>query len=196
MRSSEAICPLHNTAVPLSFGSIHIKIKGTNIQETIGIIKEQFLKFFPEQPFSYTFLEDEIEGYYEAEKRWNKIIRYASILAILIACSGLFGLTSLTVVRRTKEIAIRKVNGASVSGIVFLLSKQFTFPILLSNIIVWPVAYYAMNRWLQNFAYRIDISWLIFALAGGLALVIALATVSYQAIKAARANPVDSLRYE
>jgi putative ABC transport system permease protein len=185
-----------NTAMPLPFASIHIKIKGTNIQETIGIIKEQFLKLFPEQPFSYTFLEDKIAGYYKSEKRWNSIIRYASILAILIACSGLFGLTLLTVARRTKEIAIRKVNGASISSIVFLLSKQFAFLVLLSNIIAWPIAWYAMNRWLQNFAYRINIGWWMFVLAGLLALVIALLTVSYQAIKAARANPVDALRYE
>ena len=174
----------------------NVKIKETNVQETIAIIKEKFQTLVPDQPFSYTFLEDELAAQYKSEKRWNSIIRYASILVILIACSGLFGLTLLTVARRTKEIAIRKVNGASISSIVFLLSKQFAFLVLLSNIIAWPIAWYAMNRWLQNFAYRIDIGWWMFVLAGLLALVIALLTVSYQAVKAARANPVNSLRYE
>ena len=181
---------------PWPFLIINVKIKETNIPKTIAIIKEKFQKLVPDQPFSYTFLEDELAAQYESEKRWNNIIMYASILAILIACSGLFGLTLLTVARRTKEIAIRKVNGASISSIVFLLSKQFAFLVLLSNIIAWPIAWYVMNRWLQNFAYRINIGWWMFVLAGVLALLIALLTVSYQAIKAARANPVESLRYE
>ncbi len=183
-----------NTQWPYLF--VNVKIKEKNTQETIAIIKEKFNTIVPDKPFSYTFIEDELAAQYESEERWSRIIRYASIFAILIACSGLFGLTLLTVARRTKEIAIRKINGASVSSIVFLLSKQFAFLVLLSNIIAWPVAYYAMNKWLQNFAYRIDLSWWIFVLAGLLALVIALVTVSYQAIKVARANPVDALRYE
>jgi len=117
-------------------------------------------------------------------------------LAIFITCLGLFGLASFTAEQRTKEIGIRKALGASVSGIILLLSKEFTKWVLVANIIAWPVAYLAMNRWLQNFAYRIDIGLGTFILAGVLALVIALLTVGYQAIKAARANPVDALRYE
>jgi putative ABC transport system permease protein len=117
-------------------------------------------------------------------------------LAILIACVGLFGLAAFMAEQRTKEIGVRKVLGASISGIVVLMSKDFTGLVLLGLLVATPLTYFAMSKWLQDFAYRIDISWWVFALAGGLALLIALLTVSTQAIKAALANPVDSLRYE
>jgi putative ABC transport system permease protein len=117
-------------------------------------------------------------------------------MAIIIACLGLFGLISFAAEQRTKEIGIRKVLGASVANLVSLLSRDFLKLVAMANVIAWPVAWFAMNKWLENFAYRIDINWWVFALAGGLALVIALATVSTQAIKAALANPVESLRYE
>ena len=117
-------------------------------------------------------------------------------LAIFIACLGLFAFAAFTVEQRTKEIGIRKVLGASVSSVTALLSRDFVQLVLLANLIAWPIAWFAMNRWLQNFAYRIEISWWVFLLAGGLALVIALLTVSVQAIRAALANPVESLRYE
>lgn len=175
---------------------INIKIRNANTQETLKIIKEQFQKIAPDQPYSYTFLDDDLAKKYEQEARWSKIVTIASIFAILIACSGLFGLTLLTVVRRTKEIGIRKVLGSSVSDIVYLLIKEFGLLIVVSNIIAWPIAYYAMNRWLQTFAYRIHLTPFPFLLAGTIALLIALATVSFQAIKAARANPVEALRYE
>ena len=126
----------------------------------------------------------------------SQIFSYFTFLAILIACLGLFGLASFTAEQRTKEIGIRKALGASVSEIIFLLSKEFTRWVLVANIIAWPLAYFAMNRWLQNFAYRINIGIGTFILAALLALVIALLTVGYQAIKAARANPVEALRYE
>jgi putative ABC transport system permease protein len=119
-----------------------------------------------------------------------------SVLAILIACLGLFGLASFTVEKRTKEIGIRKALGASVFSIIVLLLKEFTKLILLANVIAWPIAYFTMNRWLQNYAYRIEIGLSAFVLAGLIVLVIALLTAGYQAIKAARANPVDALRYE
>ena len=118
------------------------------------------------------------------------------MIAILVACLGLFGLASFTAEQRTKEIGIRKALGATISSIVILLIKEFTKWVLLANIIAWPIAYVAMNHWLQNFAYRIKIGLGTFILAGVLALVIALLTVGYQAIKAARANPVKALRYE
>jgi len=118
------------------------------------------------------------------------------VLAITISCLGLFSLVSLSLERRVKEIGIRKVLGASVRGIVTKLSKDFVKLVLVANVIAWPVAWYAMNRWLQGFAYRIDIGWWVFTLAAGLALVIALLTVSTQAVRAALANPVESLRYE
>ncbi len=117
-------------------------------------------------------------------------------MAIFVACLGLFGLTALSTTQRTKEIAIRKVLGASAGSVVGLISKDFVRLVLVSIIVAWPVAWYAMNKWLQNFAYRIEIGWWVFVLAGGLALVIALLTVSTQAIRAALANPVESLRYE
>ena len=126
----------------------------------------------------------------------SQIFSYFTFLAILIACLGLFGLASFTAEQRTKEIGIRKALGASVSEIIFLLSKEFTRWVLVANIIAWPLAYFAMNRWLQNFANRINIGIGTFILAALLALVIALLTVGYQAIKAARANPVEALRYE
>ena len=119
-----------------------------------------------------------------------------TFLAIFIACLGLFGLASYIAELRTKEIGVRKVLGASISGIVFSLSKEFLKWIIYANLVAWPIAYYFINKWLQSFAYKINISLWMFALAGGIALVIAFVTVSFQAIKAATANPVDSLRYE
>jgi putative ABC transport system permease protein len=124
------------------------------------------------------------------------IFGYFSFLSILIACLGLFGLITISAEQRTKEIGIRKVLGASISNVALILSKDFLILVIVSNIIAWPVAYYFMNKWLQDFAYKINISWWVFVISGGIALIIALATVSFQAIKAAVANPVDSLRYE
>ncbi len=124
------------------------------------------------------------------------IFKYFSILAIFIACIGLYGLTAFMIERKIKDIGIHKVLGANVAEIVFMLSKKYLLWIVISNLIAWPVAYYFMNKWLQDFAYRIDIGWWMFILAGGIALLIAVATVSIQAIKAATANPVESLRYE
>ncbi|NUM74535.1 FtsX-like permease family protein [candidate division KSB1 bacterium] len=117
-------------------------------------------------------------------------------LAIVLSCLGLFGMAVFSIERRMKEIGIRKVLGASVSGVVTMLSKDFVNLVLIANLLAWPVAWYAMNKWLQDFAYRIELGWLTFALAGGVALLIALLTVSAQAIRAALANPADALRYE
>ncbi len=180
-----------------SIGSeIYIRINGKNYSETLKLIENKWKKYTSGLPFTFRFLDEDVERQYREEIRWTKIISYASIFAILIACLGIFGLSSLSIIRRTKEIGIRKVFGSSNSQIVFLLSKQEIFLISLANLISWPIAYFAMNRWLQNFAYRISIEWWVFALAGGLALVIALLTVSTQAVRAALANPVEALRYE
>jgi len=121
---------------------------------------------------------------------------YFSLLAIIIGCLGLFGLASFTAEQRTKEIGIRKVLGASLSNILVLLSREFTKWVLVANIIAWPIAYFSMNRWLDNFVYQVNIGWTVFVLAAILTFVIALLTVSYQSIKSALANPADSLRYE
>lgn len=130
------------------------------------------------------------------EQRIGTIVNYFTILTMVIACMGLFGLAAYTAEQRTKEIGIRKVLGAKVSGIVLLLSGEFMKLVLISNVIAWPVAYYAMNKWLQSFAYRDHMSVFSFILPGILALVIAMMTVSFQAVRAARINPVDSLKYE
>lgn len=147
-------------------------------------------------PFEYDFLDAEVQKQYDAEMRWSQAIQYASILAIFIACMGLFGLTALTVSRRTKEIGIRKVLGSSASRIALLLSQEFITLVLIANLVAWPVAYLLMTKWLEDFAYQVDMGLGIFIVAGLVGLGIATLTVSYQAIKAAQANPVDALRYE
>jgi putative ABC transport system permease protein len=133
---------------------------------------------------------------YKEDERTQKILLFASVLAVLIACLGLFGLAAFMAEQRTKEIGIRKVLGASVSGLILLFSKEFIKWVLVANLIAWPVAYYATHRWLQSFAYKASIGIGTFIISGLLALAIALLTVSYQSIKAALANPVESLRYE
>jgi len=173
-----------------------IKIKSENISQSLKFIESKIKEFVPNDPFTYHFFDEELDNLYKAEQLLGKLTRYITFLAIFISCLGLFGLASFSVERRTKEIGVRKVLGASVSKVVLLLTKDFTKWVILANIIAWPIAYYAMNKWLQNFAYQINISVWTFLLAGALALVITLLTVSYQAIRAATANPVDALRYE
>ena len=147
------------------------------------------------QPFSYTFLDEEFNKQYSADQRTGKILLVFSILAILIACQRLFALV-IAAEQRIKEIGIRKVLGAKITNIFELLSKDFVKLLLLSICIASPVAWWAMNKWLQDFAYRINISWWIFASVGALCLLIALVTISFQTIKAAVANPVKNLRTE
>ena len=175
---------------------IAIRLHPGNVAEAIAAVEGIWEKFAPNQPFSYTFLDQDYARLYHREQQMSHIFQIFSGLAILIACLGLFGLVAFTTQQRTKEIGIRKILGASVSGIVCLLSKDFLKLVLIANLIAWPIAYYAMNQWLQSFAYRIDLGIGTFILSGLIALPIALLTVSYQAIKAARANPVEALRYE
>ena len=173
-----------------------IRLHPGNVAEAISAVEETWKKLAPNQPFSYTFLDQDYAKLYNHEQQMSHVFQIFSGLAILIACLGLFGLAAFTTQQRTKEIGIRKILGASVSGIVCLLSKDFLKLVLVANIIAWPIAYYAMNQWLQSFAYRINLGISTFILSGLIALLIALLTVSYQAIKAARANPVEALRYE
>ena len=147
-------------------------------------------------PFSYKFMDDSFSEVYKAEQQVGTLALSFSILAIFVACLGLFGLATFLAEQKTKEIGVRKVLGASVPSILLMLSKEFIKWIVIANIIAWPLAYYFMNKWLQEFAYRIEIGWWIFALSGIIAIIIALLTVSIQAIKAATANPIKSLRYE
>jgi len=153
-------------------------------------------KFFPAEPFSYKFLNEEFDKLYHADRKVSVLIWIFSGIAIFISCLGLFGLAAFTAERRVKEIGIRKILGAGVPNIVSLLSREFVYMVLLSMVIAFPVAWLAMNKWLQNFAYKINIAWWIFLVAAVIALAIALLTISYQAIKAAIANPVKSLRTE
>jgi putative ABC transport system permease protein len=173
-----------------------ISLNSFDANKTINELSKIWESIYPNDVFEYTFYDKELAQFYEREILTRNIIICFSILSIFISCLGLFGLVSFTVSQKTKEIGIRKVLGASVSQIVTLLSKDFLKLVLIAFVIAVPVAWYAMHRWLQDFAYRIDISWWIFALAGVLALLIALLTVSFQAIKAALANPVKSLRTE
>jgi putative ABC transport system permease protein len=173
-----------------------IRIPSENISASLDFVKETWQKVVPDFPFEYRFLVDDFEYYYRAEERMGGLLRYFSILAVLIACLGLFGLASFTAEQRTKEIGIRKVLGASASQITLLLCREFFVLVLLANFIAWPVAYFVMRNWLQDFAYRTSMGVFTFVLTMVLALVIALLTVSFQAVKAAVANPVDALKYE
>jgi len=185
-----------NSKYKRNLDHIFIKIKGNEIKQTITTIGEEFKALAPDIPFTFNFLDETVAKQYETEKRWSQIITAASILAILIACSGLFGLTLLIVVRRTKEIGIRKVLGASIFNIAQIINQDFFWLIAIANIIAWPVSYYIMNSYLQNYAFRISLSWWVFVMSGIFALSVAILTVSFYAIKAARANPVESLHYE
>ncbi len=173
-----------------------IKIRPHDISGTLAFLKEKWQALKPNETFRYSFLDEQIDAQYKNEERWSVVATSASALAIVVACLGLFGLTLLAAVRRTKEIGIRKVLGATVSDIIFMLSNGFTKLVAIAFVVATPLAWWAMNEWLQNFAYRTEAGWPIFAVAGGAALLIALLTVSTQALKAALANPVEALRYE
>ncbi len=175
---------------------ISVRLKAGNLVADLNMLKQVWKTVAPDQEFEYHFLDESVAAQYMAEQRTNSIVKIASALSIFIACMGLFGLATLTVVRRTREIGIRKVMGASVSSIVRLLSKEFVVLVIIAALIAFPLGWWAMNKWLEDFAYRIHIEWWVFAIAGIAALVIALLTVSFQAIKAAIANPVKSLRTE
>jgi putative ABC transport system permease protein len=175
---------------------ISVRLQGGNLAEGIEALKRTWKEVAPNQDFEYRFLDESIAEMYQAEQRTSTVVKIASGLSIFIACMGLFGLATLTVVRRTKEIGIRKVLGADTSTIVGLLSKDFAKLVILAAIIAFPLAWWFMNDWLKDFAYRTSISWWVYVIAGVLSLVIALGTISFQAIKAALANPVKSLRTE
>ncbi len=175
---------------------IAVRIHPQNVMATVAFIEKIWNKFIPNKPFEYFFFDVEYDKLYNTEKRIGKLFTAFSALAIAIACLGLLGLASFTIEQRTKETGIRRVLGASMVQLTIKLSKEFIRWVIAANLIAWPVAWYVMNRWLQNFAYRIDTSWWMFALAGGLALIIAIGTIGWQTIRAARTNPVEALRCE
>jgi len=175
---------------------LSLKLKAGAIQEAVAHIEQTWNELYPGNPFEYSFLDDEFDKLYRNEENFGSMTRGFTGLAILVACMGLFGLASHTVQQSTKEIGIRKVLGASAKGLVMLLTKDFIRLVLIANVIAWPAAWYFMDRWLQSFVYRTDMDWSIYVISGGIAFIIAVATVSSQALRAAHANPVDSLRYE
>ena len=176
--------------------SILLQLEGQSILSTMNKIKATYAKFTDNLPFEYTFFDNVIQKWYEKETRTVTILTYFAFLAIIISVMGIFGMSIFHNQQKIKEIGVRKVLGATGSKIVMLLSKDFIKWALISNLIAWPIAYYTMSKWLTGFAYRIDMTILPFLISGILALLIAMVTVSFQSIKAARANPVESLKYE
>jgi ABC-type antimicrobial peptide transport system permease subunit len=175
---------------------LYVRTTGNQAQQAIAAVEKQYKSYAGDTPFRYTFLDKSFEAQYISEQRAGTLFNWFAGIAIFISCLGLFGLATYTAQVKTKEIGIRKVLGASVSSIVQLISKDFLKLVSVSILIAIPVAWWAMNKWLQDFAYRVGIEWWVFIVAGLVALLIALATISFQAIKAAIANPVKSLRSE
>ncbi len=173
-----------------------VKIQGDKTQQVMQFAESLWNRFGMSESMQTYFLDQNFEKLLQKERILSQAVFMFTILTVFISCLGLYGLSAYMAEQRTKEVSIRKVFGATVAGVVSLLSRDFLKLVLLANLISWPVAWYTANRWLQNFAYRIEVGWEVFALAGGLALMIALVTVSFQAVRAAVANPVDSLRYE
>jgi putative ABC transport system permease protein len=192
---------LHQEIVPMIFfpdyyNNLSVKIAGKNVQEGLTYLEKVWKEFLPKRPFDYQFLSENYSRLYEAEQKQSQLFTIFSGLAIFIACLGLFGLATFNTLQRVKEIGIRKVLGASIPSILTLLSKEIVILILIANVIAWPVAWYLMGLWLDSFAYHIDMDILLYALASVTTVIIALATVSAQTIKAARTNPANTLRYE
>ncbi len=191
-----AIDPMMMVIDQSNFDNLAIKIGEGNLAATLSALERQWQQLYPNYPFEYTFVNDDFASQYESETRLSKVFLNFAIIAIVVACLGLFGLTAFSARQRSKEIGVRKVLGASVGSVVTLIARDFLLLVLLANLIAWPLAWLGMDYWLQEFAYRINPGVGTFLLAGGAALLIALLTVSYQSIKAALANPVDALKYE
>jgi putative ABC transport system permease protein len=177
-------------------GIMVVRVNPGNMKTTLAALEESYSEIVPEIPFEYGFVDEDYDNMYRVIERMGDLFNYMSALAIFVSCLGLFGLASYITEKRTKEIGIRKAYSASVTDIVFLLSRQFLKWVLIANVIAWPIAYIAAKRWLQTFAYRTDIGVEIFVLTTLGAFAISIVTISWQTIKAARGNPVDSLRYE
>jgi putative ABC transport system permease protein len=178
------------------FSDISVKISSEDVPGTVAAIKQKYDAFFPGNLFDYFFLDENYNRQYQNEQLFAKAFGIFAALAIFVACLGLFGLAMFSAIQRTKEIGVRKVLGASVNNILVLLSKDFVKLVIISCVIAFPLAWWVMDSWLQDFSYRIAISWWIFFLAGSAALVVALVTLSFQAIKTALTSPVKSLRAE
>ena len=185
---------IENPAWPLD--NILIRIAPANMSATVNYLRGAWNDIAPGKPFEYSFLDDDVQQQYQTEMKWESIVTSASVLAVALACLGLFGLVTLSVGNRTKEIGIRKVLGASAQSVVGLISREFIRLVLIANVIAWPAAYLALGYWLENYASRITLDPGLFLMAGGAAFGIALLTISVQVVRAALSNPVESLRYE
>jgi putative ABC transport system permease protein len=175
---------------------IIIRIPAGSEKKSIAFIEKKWNEFTKEYPFEYFFLDENLHKLYKSQENLSKLVGYFSILAIFIACLGLFALASFTVEQRTKEMGIRKALGAPVLVIVNLISKEFIKLVIIANLIAWPLAWWLMQKWLNDFAYRISIGFWVFIVSGFAALVIAQSTVLFHALKSAKSNPVNSLKYE
>ncbi|MCP4724717.1 MAG: FtsX-like permease family protein [bacterium] len=173
-----------------------VRISSQNVSETIDYMEETWKEIQPDKPFRYSFVDADLSRHYDDERRWSSILKYSSIFVVIIACMGIFGLTSITVSNRTKEIGIRKVLGAKISQISGLIIKEYVLLIVIANVIAWPFIYYIMNKYLESFYYRISIEPIYLAISGILTLLLTVLTIFYIALRAAISNPVDSLRYE
>jgi putative ABC transport system permease protein len=178
------------------YSNLSIKISGNNVQAALGHIEKAWKKFLPETPYDYNFLDSSYERLYDSENKQGTVFTVFAFIAIFIASLGLLGLSAFAISQRIKEIGIRKILGANSGNIVGLLSKDFLKLVLVAAVIAFPVAWIAMSKWLEDFAYRITISWWIFIIAGIIAALVAFVTISFQALKAANANPVKNLRTE
>ena len=192
----EEIAPMGFLARWKMFYSLVLRIRPENTAQTLSFLETQWKRFVPDAPFEYHFMDEIIDWVYFNEQLTGKMLGIFSLLAIFVACLGLFGLAAFMVQARTKEIGVRKVLGASTPHLVMLLSREFLFLVLLANGIAWPIAYYLMHNWLSGFAYQTDLNVVPFVASAIMALIIAFGTVSMQAIRAARSNPIDALRYE
>ncbi len=190
------IPPLVMRYEPWGKGMISVRVSAANLPATLKAITNKWSQLIPNRPFEYNFLDEFFDRQYRSEDHFGNLFFNFAVLAIFISCLGLLGLSSYSTMQRTKEIGIRKVLGANVAGIVNLLSIDFIKLVLIALVIAVPIAWFGMNKWLQDFAYRTDIAWWIFGLAGLLSVLVAFSTISYQSIKAAIANPVKSLRTE
>jgi putative ABC transport system permease protein len=178
------------------FGTVSVKVNGARAPESVAFVQSVWKDIFPDHPFEYQFLDEHFKDVYRTDSQITQMVGILTFLAILISCLGLFGLASYSAERRIKEIGVRKVLGASITSIVSLLSRHFIALVLIANAIAWPLAWFTVHKWMEDYAYRVPMSWWVFALAGLVALGIALLTVSLLAMRAARANPVQSLRSE
>jgi predicted permease len=192
----QSVAPLIVTTNITMYRQAAIKLATTNIASTMESIKKIWQQTFPDYVYEYRFLDDKIDSFYKQENQLSQLYKVFAAIAIFLSCLGLYGLASFMAVQRIKEVGIRKVLGASAGSIVYLFSKEFIILIAIAFVIATPIAWYFMHQWLQDYAYRIDVSWMIFLVSGIIAIVIALMTISFQAIKAAMANPVKSLRSE